>query len=153
MIVMKYVFGLLLSVALLNATGLSEIKTVYVFPMHDSLDQYLISRLTQTHTLQVVSDPKLADAVMTDNIGPSFESTFNQRVLDSKPDATQAAPAFRSSRSTVFVVDKTKHVVWSAYLAPKDATAKQMEKVSKRLVIGLQKDLGILPAAPPTSSR
>ena len=147
MIVMKFVFGLLLSVALLNATGLNEIKTVYVFPMHNALDQYLISRLTQTHTFQVVADPKLADAVLTDSVGPSFESAFNQRVLDAKPDMSQVPPAFRSSRNTVFLVDKMKHVVWSSYLAEKDASPKQMEKASKRVVEGLQKDMGIGPAA------
>jgi hypothetical protein len=153
MIVMKLVLGLLLGAAVLSAAGLSEIKTVYVFPMRNSLDQYLVSRLTQTHTLQVVSDPKLADAVFTDSVGPTFESAFNQQVLDGKPDTIQMPHAFRSSRSTVFLVSKGKRVIWSIYLAPKDATPRQLEKASNRLVASLQKDLGIGPALHASSSR
>ena len=154
---MKFVFGLLLAAALLietmSAASLSEIKTVYVFPMRNSLDQYLVSRLTQTHTLQVVSDPKLADAVFTDTVGPTFESTFNQQVLDGKVDTTQVAHAFRSSRNTVFLVSKSKRVIWSTYLAPKDSTRKQMEKASNRVGLSLQKALGMVPALPSSSSR
>jgi len=143
-------FGLLLAAAAVSATSLSEIKTVYVFPMRNALDQYLVSKLTQTHTLQVVADPKLADAVFTDSIGPGFETAFNQRLLDAKVDPNQPPPAFHSSRNTVFLVDKTKHVVWSSFMAEKDATAKELEKAVKRLVVNLQKDMGILP--PPVVS-
>jgi hypothetical protein len=144
---MKSLLWLIVSAVLLRAAGLSEIKRVYVFPMHNALDQYLVSELTQTHTFEVVSDPKLADAVFTDSIGMKFESAFNQRVLDGKPDADQVPPAFRSSRNTIFLVSKTKKVVWSSFITEKDPSPKQMEKSVKRVVAGLQKDMGLAPVA------
>jgi hypothetical protein len=150
---MKFVFGLVLGAALLGAAGLGEIKTVYVFPMSNSLDQYLVSRLAQTHTFEVVSDPKLADAVFTDSVGPTFQSAFNKQVLDGKADPNEMPHAFRSSRNTIFLVSKAKRVVWSTYFATRDTSGKQMEKVSNRVVASLQKDLGVGPALAVSSSQ
>jgi hypothetical protein len=150
---MKFVFGLVLGAVFLNAAGISEIKTVYVFPMHNSLDQYLVSRLAQTHTFEVVSDPKLADAVFTDSMGPTFQSAFNKQVLDGKVDASEMPQAFRSSRNTIFLVSKGKRVIWSTYFAAKDTSAKQLEKASNQVVAHLQKDLGVGPALHASSSR
>ncbi len=42
--------------------------------MSRGLDQYLANRLTNDHVFQVVTDPKLADAVFTDRIGDSFQT-------------------------------------------------------------------------------
>jgi hypothetical protein len=150
---MKFVFGLLLGAVFLKAAGIGEIKTVYVFPMHNSLDQYLVSRLAQTHTFEVVSDPKLADAVFTDSVGPTFQSAFNKQVLDGKVDASEMPHGFRSSRSTIFLVSKAKRVIWSTYFTAKDTSSKQLEKASNRVVAHLQKDLGIGPAVAVSSSR
>ena len=37
--------------------------------MSHGLDQYLANRLTNEHVFQVVTDPKLADAVFSDRVG------------------------------------------------------------------------------------
>jgi hypothetical protein len=150
---MKLLFGLALGAMFLHAAGINEIKTVYVFPMHNSLDQYLVSRLAQTHTFEVVSDPKLADAVFTDSIGPTFQSAFNTEVLGGKGDASQMPPAFRSSRNTIFLVSKGKRVIWSTYFAARDTSSKQLEKASNQVVAHLQKDLGMGPALRASNSR
>lgn len=60
--------------AMLYGAELAGVRSVYVLPMSRGLDQYLANRLTNEHTFQVVTDPKLADAVFTDHIGESFQS-------------------------------------------------------------------------------
>ncbi len=57
------------------AAGLDDVKTVYLLPMSNGLDQYLAAQLTSGSVLQVVTDPKKADAVLTDHLGQSFEDT------------------------------------------------------------------------------
>src|ERR1700689_448778 len=56
---------------------LAEIKTVYLLPMSNALDQFLAIRLTRGGVVQVVTDPKLADAILSDYIGTSLEEKLN----------------------------------------------------------------------------
>jgi hypothetical protein len=57
-----------------GAADLAGVHKVYVLPMARGLDQYLANRLTTEHVFQVVTDPKTADAVLTDRIGEGFEA-------------------------------------------------------------------------------
>src|SRR5437868_8094324 len=52
------------------------VKTVYILPMAGGLDQYLALQLTAGGVLQVVTDPKKADAVLTDAIGARLEESL-----------------------------------------------------------------------------
>jgi len=74
MIMTRFLFLLGCSSALLCAAELAGVHSVYVLPMSRGLDQYLANRLTNEHMFQVVTDPKLADAVFTDHIGEGFQS-------------------------------------------------------------------------------
>ena len=56
--------------------ALMNVKTVYVMPMGKGLDQYLANHLTQNRVFEVVTDPALADAVLSDRIGPAFEQAL-----------------------------------------------------------------------------
>ena len=56
-----------------SAGDFRSVKTVYLLPMANGLDQYLASRLTSESVFQVVTDPKKADAVLTDHVGEGFE--------------------------------------------------------------------------------
>lgn len=67
---------------------LSQIQSVYLLPMGYGLDQYLANRLTAEGVFQVVTDPKRADAVLTDQIGAGFE----RRLDDLIPREEAAAP-------------------------------------------------------------
>ncbi len=69
----RLVFLLCGSALWLCGADLAGVKTVYVMPMARGLDQYLASQLTSDHVFQVVTDPKLADAVLTDRIGQAFQ--------------------------------------------------------------------------------
>jgi hypothetical protein len=55
------------------AGDLSQVRTVYILSMAGGLDMHIANRLTEGHVLQVVTDPKNADAILTDKLGPGFE--------------------------------------------------------------------------------
>jgi hypothetical protein len=133
--------------SLLNAAQLKDVKSVYLLPMVGGMDQHLANQLTQDHLLQVVSDPKLADALITDNIGPSFEYKL-EHINQPKPAATTTgtspteaephASTFSRGRGTVFLVDtKSKQVLWSAYQKPKNTTPRELERTAKKVIMNL----------------
>src|SRR5579863_7653614 len=106
-------------------------KTVYILPMAGGLDQYVAQCLTKDHVMQVVTDPKAAEVVMTDRLGQAFELQMKQIHPDApktdKDDKGQmksndtAPDIFRSSRAlgTIFLVDaKSRQVLWSDYQEP-----------------------------------
>src|SRR5216684_1552033 len=63
--------------------SLPEVQAVYLLPMTGGLDQYLANRLTAGGVFRVVTDPKLADAIFTDQLGAGFE----QKLVDLFPPA------------------------------------------------------------------
>src|SRR5271157_2615411 len=84
-------FGLFLSCPLLMcAAELTDVHTVYVLRMSHGLDQYLASRLTAEKVFQIVTDPKLADAVFTDQIGEAFEAKLEE--LFPSPESVKPPP-------------------------------------------------------------
>jgi hypothetical protein len=130
-------FGLFLfCAAALLAQG-SAIRNVYVLPMTGGLDQFLAARITSEHAMQVVADPKAADAVLTDHLGASFEQQLDQLMGQTKDKDSGPHPAFRASsvNGTVFLVDaKSRRVLWSDYEKPSRATpARQAERIVKKL--------------------
>jgi len=76
--------------ALLSAADLEGVHNVYVMPMARGLDQYLVSRLTSDHVFQIVTDPKLADAVLTDRFGDTLQSQLENIFPTPKPPAPPA---------------------------------------------------------------
>src|SRR5277367_1477699 len=62
----------------LSNPDLQKVHTVYLLSMSNSMDQYLANRLTTEGVLQVVTDPNLADAVLTDRLALGFEEPLNQ---------------------------------------------------------------------------
>ena len=56
---------------------LHQVKRVYILAMGSGMDQFLANQLTKEGVFEVVTDPKKADAIVTDNVGEAF-----QRKLD-----------------------------------------------------------------------
>lgn len=134
---------------------LAEIKTVYILPMTYSLDQFLAIRLTKGGVVQVVTDPKLADAILSDHIGASLEDTLKTLYGEKKStepadpdDKDKAKTSFSGpmaggtrSRGAVFLLDrKTRSVVWSDYVRPKTSSADELNHVADRIAGQLEKD-------------
>jgi hypothetical protein len=125
---------------------LANVRSVYILPMAGGLDQYLASGLTREHILRVVTDPKEADALITDRLGEAFEqrmAEIHPPVKAEKDDAKTAGEgqthnAFRTTaaRGTIFLVDaKTGAVLWSDHeKPPHDTTDQSMNRQAERIV-------------------
>ena len=157
------------SAALLCGADLANVHTVYVLKMSKGMDQYLANRLTNDGIFQVVTDPKLADAIMTDQIGESFQAKLEElfpnpepvqpakakekEEEDAKPGGLLAEPvnklaspgansSFGHATGTVFLVDaKSRQVVWSVYDVPKDGTPRQLDRTASGIVSRIRRDL------------
>ena len=127
---------------------MSGVKTVYLLPMSSGLDQYLAVRLTTASVLQVVADPRNADAVLTDHIGQSFEDRLDEmygtkpKSEDDNGSTTQFARVTSGSRSrgAIFLVNrKTRDVLWSAYEPPKGTAPADLNRTADRIAEKLTK--------------
>ncbi|MDP9169903.1 MAG: hypothetical protein M3N54_04745 [Acidobacteriota bacterium] len=135
-------------VIFLAACGVAQTagpRSVYILPMAGGFDQYLAEQISRDHVMQVVTDPKKADAVLTDRLGEAFElniAKIHPLDGDSNSDA-DARPAFRSSgtRGTIFLVDTaSRRVLWSDYQKMSRATTagvlnREAQRVTKKLAM------------------
>jgi hypothetical protein len=80
------------SAAMVFAADLANVHTVYLLKMAKGLDQFLASRLTSDHVFQIVTDPKLADAVFTDQLGEGFQTKLEE-IFPTPESDTPAPPA------------------------------------------------------------
>ena len=132
------------------------VKTVYLLPMAGGLDQYLALQLTSAGVLQVVTDPKKADAIFTDGIGARLEESLTElygapvdkdkaaKDKSDKAGSTESAhPAMRplsSSRGVVFLVNRTsRDVLWSTFERPKSTQPEELKHVAEKIVERLAK--------------
>jgi hypothetical protein len=72
------------------AGDLAEVHKVYLLPLAGGLDLHLANRLTDAHIFQVVTDPKTADAVITDKLGPGFEDKMTELYPPPAPPKTES---------------------------------------------------------------
>jgi hypothetical protein len=138
----------LLAAGLLGASGLGDAKTVYLLPMTNGLDQFLAIKLTTGVVMQVVTDPKEADTILTDHIGQAFEQKLDDLYGekpkdtddDDKSQPVKIASATRG-KGAVFLVDrKTRAVLWSTYERPKNTSPDEMNHVAEKIAVKLEKD-------------
>ncbi|HEX5226473.1 MAG TPA: hypothetical protein VFW44_02130 [Bryobacteraceae bacterium] len=71
--------------------GLLQVKRVYLVSMASSMDQYLANQLTNSGVFEVVTDPKRADAIVTDNVGDSFQRQLDDLYPPPKPPEEKKA--------------------------------------------------------------
>jgi len=149
-----------------SAAGLENIHTVYVLPMAHGLEQYLANTLTSEHIFVIVTDPKMADAVLTDHVDAALQTKLETLLAPppappkegEKEDAPKGSifepankienPAENShvgrSRGMVFLVGtKSRQVLWSVYDLPKDSTSKELDRIAIDIVSRLKKDMGL----------
>jgi hypothetical protein len=139
-----------------GAADFHSVKSVYLLPMSNGLDQYLASSLTSDSVFQVVTDPKKADAVLTDHVGETFEQSLDElygpttpKAEKGKDDKTDDTTTFahvsggQRSRGTYFLVDRnTRDVLWSDQEPAKDSSVKETRRVAARIANRLAKALG-----------
>src|ERR1019366_4397995 len=78
------------SAALVCAADLANVHTVYLLKMSKGLDQFLANRLISNHIFRIVTDPKLADAVFTDQLGEGFQTKLEE--ISPTPESEKPAP-------------------------------------------------------------
>jgi len=133
---------------------LMAVKTVYLLPMTYSLDQFLAIQLTKGGILQVVTDPNLADAVLSEHVGAALEeqmkSLYGEKETDPDNKDTDkgtstsfAGPMAGGTRSkgAVFLVDrKTRNIIWSDYVRPTSSDPDELNHVANKIAAQLEKD-------------
>jgi hypothetical protein len=129
-----------------SGAGFHDVKTVYILPMSGGLDEYLAVRLTTGIVLQVVTDPKKADAVLTDHLGESFQRSFDDLYGEAPAAGSDTSQTFarvgggQRSKGTFFLVErKTRDVVWSDDERPKGNSADELRRVANRIAEHLSK--------------
>jgi len=129
------------------------------------MDQFLANRLAAEHVFQIVSDPKLADAVLTDRLGPALNSSLEEIAPTAKPapvvdkeakdkdaktepeiknalDDPSLASTFGRGKGTFFLVAaKFRQVLWSTFEAPKKSTPDDLDRTASDIVSRLMHDL------------
>ena len=157
--------AILPAVAVLTAAPeLSQVRSVYLFPMANGFDQYLANRITASGLFQVAADPKKADAVFTDRLGAALEArlaelypetppkpveqvkkTDKEKPEEATPPAEVTRPSsfsFARGKGTIFLVGvKARAVLWSVYEQPKNTLPAELDRTARRIVDGLQRDL------------
>jgi len=153
-----------------TAADLTAVHNVYLLKMSKGFDQFLANRLTGGRVFQVVTDPKLADTIITEQIGEAFEAKLGELfpppeaekpAQPEKPERTDdsidpsmmtdtvnklssPASAFSRAKGMVFLVDaKSKQVIWSAYGLPKDSSSKELDRTANDIVSRIKRDLKI----------
>jgi hypothetical protein len=132
--------------------NLTDVKSVYLLPMLGGLDQFLAIRLTTGGILQVVTDPKQADAIFTDRIGANLNETLAD-LYDEKPkhtdkdDPTTDVPKVTPQpivrgRGNIFLIDrKTRAVLWGDFEKPRGVTPDDVRRVANQIAGKIEKSL------------
>jgi hypothetical protein len=133
-----------------KAADLSSVKSVYLMPMSGGLDQYLAIRLSHGGGIQVVTDPKMADAIFTDRIGANFEQSLQDMYgekkksdgkLSSDDFAKPSMQPLSHGKGSLFLVDRQSHVViWSTYAKTKSTDSDDMNRLATKIADQLSKD-------------
>ncbi len=160
------VFLLMTCAAGLSGADLGNVHTVYLLPMAHGLEQYIANALTGEHVFVIVTDPKMADAFISDHVDASLQLKLDNLLAPPAEKADPKAseipkgsilepankldnPADNStvsrSRGMVFVVgSKSRQVLWSAYDLPKDTSSKELDRIASVIVSRLKKDMGLV---------
>ena len=149
---------LVLSFLAMNAiaANVSEVRTVYLMPMANGLDQYLAVRLSSLGTVQVVTDAQKADALLTDSVGAGFEEKVEELFSKDKAAAKPGQPnndtpefgrgrvgGGSRSRGTVFMVDrKSRELIWSVFELPKGTKPDDLNSTAGHIADKLGKAVG-----------
>lgn len=127
----------------LAAGDVKEIKTVYLLPMANGLDQYIATRLTTDGVMQVVTDPQKADAVLTDKIGKSFEQRLDELYgkATKTDESTPGMQPVSRGHGSIFLVDRnSRDVVWSTYQSMSGSMPNELNRMAEKITRQLEKD-------------
>ena len=150
----------MMAAACLAATPeLKQVKKVYFLQMTGGIDQYLAQHLITDNTIEVVTDPALADAIFSDRIGETLEQKLTELYPPPPPPAkeededepkktsiasgaTRGQSTWGRGRGNIYLIDrKSRAVVWAAFNKPRNSTAKELDRVAAKFASRLRADL------------
>jgi len=97
---------------------LHQVKRVYILAMGSGMDQYLANQLTNAGIFEVVTDPKKADAIVTDNVGEAFQKKVDDLYPTAPPPPEVTKPAVEADAA----VDVGESSAPNAKAAKKDGS-------------------------------
>jgi hypothetical protein len=131
-------------------------QSVYILKMGSGFDQYLANNLTNQKQMRVVTDPQLADFILTDKLGEAFQAKLEELYPPEKPivvvkkdaDKKDAEPEKKEpqpqprmitnmggGKGTIFLVDrKSKTVTWSTFFTPKNSSPTELNRSARKVV-------------------
>jgi hypothetical protein len=147
---------------------LAHVRKIYVLSMGSGLDQYIANHLAETGLFEITTDPAVADAILTDSVGETFERRLKELYPPPPPPETADKSAesgskdakkkesepvtmysfkderplssFSRGRGNIFLVDRsTRKVVWSTYDRPKSRTPDELNHVGDTIAKQLKK--------------
>ena len=146
-----------------DLSQLSRVRSVYIWPMYDSFDQYLAERIAEEDVFEVVVDPKLATAVLTDRIDAPFLAALEEFFPLHQPDEAEeeeeesasgdsieaglqrqrpANRALSRPKGTLFLVDvSSRRVLWSTFLKEFQPRPNKLHGQARDVVVRLKKQL------------
>ncbi|MEP7362011.1 MAG: hypothetical protein ABI972_02050 [Acidobacteriota bacterium] len=87
--------GFLLTVSPARAQGpnpeLSSVQIVYVLPMGSGMDQFVAHQIARNSLFQVTTDPRQADAFISDFVGTTFETRVDDLLKAARDKAERDA--------------------------------------------------------------
>ena len=140
-----------MAVSLAASPELKQVKKVYFLQMTGGIDQYLAQHLIKHNTIEVVTDPQLADAIFSDRIGESFEQKLAElfppppppakedeeekpKALSMTSGATRGQSTWGRGRGNIYLIDrKSRAIVWSSFKKSKNSTAKELDRTAASL--------------------
>ena len=148
-----------------DLSELSRVRSVYIWPMHDSFDQYLAEQIAEEDVFEVVVDPKFATAVLTDRIDAPFLGALEE--FFPLPDSGEAEKdeaeeesasgdsieagvrlqrptnrALSRPKGTLFLVDvSSRRVLWSTFLKEYEPSPNKLHGQARDVVMRLKKQL------------
>jgi hypothetical protein len=143
---------------------LASVRHIYIAPMSNAFDQYLANRLTQGGRFQVVTDPQIADAILTDRIGEAFEAYYltlypapavaektdsDEAVVHQEGEPRPRGSAFGKARGNLYLVDRSRKVIWSDYRRPRNTLPDHLDDLADHFASKLRKQAGKAVAPPP----
>jgi hypothetical protein len=144
---------------------LAPIRNIYLMPMANGLDQYLANRISVMRRFAVVTDAAVADAIMTDRLGRTFEVRWAELYPPPPKDEDDEKNGeregrvsnFGGGRGNIFLVDRhTRNIVWSNYKLPRNTQPDELDRLAEYFAEQLQKQAAaytpraVAPPAPPT---
>jgi hypothetical protein len=143
------------------------VKSVYILPMRSGFDQYLANELTSRGVVRVVTDPRRADAVITDHLGQSFQERMDdlfppppkpKAKVDAKEgdakdesaaaseepisDSRPVSSGISGGKGNVFLVGREgRAVLWSDFRNPRSRQPKDMKHTADSVASDLKRAL------------